>query len=340
LEIQRIIKRIVSTSLFISIIGALFVILFLWSMTLVYIKPYEFGIKEVKFGIGVERGIQKDIYESGLHFVIPRAEKIYKFPKNIQTYTLTHNSSRSMAKDDKAAHIQTSDGFFVDIDVTVMYRIEDPYKVINILGTGAAYITDGIAPKVEPILKATLGELTTEEFYNPYLRVEKMQLAKTKMNIELKPKGLVIDNVLIRYFVYSNEIQKSIEDKKLKDQLVFKNKAEAAAAKEGAYLSKVIQEGEAILKIKLEEGHAYVVKKNATRELYTRTLKAKGNLLIKRAEAEKTRLKNIALKGIGSDNMVGLKMAEVLEGLEVIMLPSDGKDGVNPLNLNKLIKLF
>jgi len=62
--------------------------------------------------------------------------------------------------------------------------------------------------------------------------------------------------------------------------------------------------------------------------------------LVKRAEAFKVKLKNRALKGLGSENLVGLEMAKVLEGVEVIVLPSDGDYGVNPLNLEKTRIMF
>jgi hypothetical protein len=38
--------------------------------------------------------------------------------------------------------------------------------------------------------------------------------------------------------------------------------------------------------------------------------------------------------------MVALKMADVYKGLEVVILPSDGHHGVNPLNLENTLKLF
>ena len=61
---------------------------------------------------------------------------------------------------------------------------------------------------------------------------------------------------------------------------------------------------------------------------------------VKLAEAYRTELKNKALEGNGSNRMVGLKMAEVLEGLQFIMLSSDGTSGFNPLDLNRMMKLF
>ena len=42
----------------------------------------------------------------------------------------------------------------------------------------------------------------------------------------------------MRYFRYGDEMQKNIEEKKLKDQLVFKNQAEARASTEEATLDR------------------------------------------------------------------------------------------------------
>jgi PP-loop superfamily ATP-utilizing enzyme len=165
-------------------------------------------------------------------------------------------------------------------------------------------------------------------------------IARKMLNEQLEKKGLHVEQILVRYFRYSEEIQKNIEEKKLKDQLVFKNKAEARAATEEANLKRVIEEGKAAVRVKLEEGKVYVMRKNAEKDLYVRTRKAEADLLVKLAEARRTELKNKALQMAGSDRMVGLKMAEVLKGLNVIVLPSDGKDGYNPLDLRDALTLF
>jgi len=61
---------------------------------------------------------------------------------------------------------------------------------------------------------------------------------------------------------------------------------------------------------------------------------------LKLAEAEGTRLENEALRGTGSEAMVGLKMAEALKGTRVIIVPTDGQGGMNPLDLNGALKRF
>lgn len=308
---------------------------------LTYIGPDEFGIKQVM--IGLKRGIQKEVYRTGYRFVLPEPfERMHRFPKSIQVLELSNNpiTRSQFARHERAAYIQTSDGFFVEVDASILYRIVDPYQVFVTLGPGRLFEDNGIVPRAEAILKQTLGELTTEEFYNSPLRVEKVHKAREIMNQELQSKGLEVEHVLVRYFQYSDEIQKNIEEKKLKDQLVFKNQAEARASAEMAKLKKTIEEGRAAVAVKLQEGEAYAVRRRAEADLYARTRRAEGDLLVKLAEAERTQLKNQALQGAGAELLVGLQMAEVYRGLQLVILPSDGQGGLNPLDLEQSLRIF
>ncbi len=316
------------------------VVVFVYKMFFVYVEPNEFGIKVKR--MGMNRGVQKEFHTAGLNFVVPYLWEMHRLPRDVQVLELTDypDTASDRARKDRVAHIQTSDGFFVDVDVSILYRIEDPYLVFTQIGPGSLFESNGIIPKAEPALKETLGKLTTEDFYNSPLRVEKAQEARKLLNEELKPKGIHVDQVLVRYFRYSPEIQRNIEEKKLKDQLVFTNQAAARAAKEEAQLKKIVQEGRVLVDVEMEQGKAYVTRKNAERDLYMRTKRADADLLVKLAEAEKVRLKNDALKGVGSERMVGLKMADVYKGLDLIVLPSDGSSGVNPLDLNNALRLF
>ena len=339
-SLETLLKKTLNSAKGTIILVVLLVIGLIYTTCFTYIKPYEYGIKQVN--IGFKRGIQKKTYETGLHFIMPFGfEKMHRFPKKLQIFDLSNAVNKTTSKfKDKAANIQTSDGFYVEVDVSIIFKIQNPYQVLTTIGPGNLFFLNAVLPKSEPALKETLGTLTTEEFYNPYLRSERMLLAKNLLSKELEKKGVSVEEILIRYFRYSPEIQRNIEEKKLKDQLVFKNKAEARTAIEGAKLSKTIKEGEAIVKIELEKGKAYVQVKNAEKELYVRRKKAAANLLVKKAEAEKVRLKNNALKGMGSENLIGLEMAKVLEGIELIILPTGGKNGINPLDLEKTRMLF
>jgi regulator of protease activity HflC (stomatin/prohibitin superfamily) len=314
------------------------------NLSFTYVEPNQYGIKVVRVPFLGQRGVHNFVYDTGLHLVLQAfgMEEMYLFPKDLQVLDLTgarEEASRE-ATVSKPAHIQTSDGFFVDVDVSILYKIVDPYLVFTRLGPGRQFETNGIVPKAEPVLKQTLGELTTEEFYNSPLRTQKAALAKELLAKELQEYGIAVDQVLVRYFRYTEEIQKNIEEKKLKDQLVFKNQAEGRAATEGAKLKKTIQEGQASVTVKLEEGAAYITTKDAERELYIRKKHAEADLLTKLADARRTQLRNEAYQVAGSERMVGLKMADVYKGIELLVLPSDGPTGVNPLNLDQTLKLL
>lgn len=334
------VQGLITLSLFLILVFAI-----LYGMFLEYVRPYEYGIKEVR--IGVNKGIREEVYAPGLVMVIPYMQFIHRLPAQTQVLELTQvvGNTHTAARGDTVyyeppAKIQTSDGFYVDVDVSILYHIVDPYKVLTKLGPGKLYLTQGLLPKAEPILKDSLGVLTTEEFYNSPLRVEKVNQAKEELNRELQPIGMAVDQVLVRYFKYSDAIQENIEEKKLQDQLVFSNQSKRKAAEQEQLLQRVTTVGEMQVKITLEEAEAYKIKRAAEEDLYVRSKGAEADLLVELAEADRTSLKNKALQVLGADRKVALEMAEVLSGLEAIIVPTGGVDSFNPLALDSALEIF
>ena len=92
--------------------------------------------------------------------------------------------------------------------------------------------------------------------------------------------------------------------------------------------------------VQLAGGDGEVKKIDSEADLYRRRKAAEGDLLVKLAEAQGIELENQALRGVGSENMVGLKMADALRGTRVIVLSTDGEGGMNPLDLKTLLRRF
>jgi len=82
------------------------------------------------------------------------------------------------------------------------------------------------------------------------------------------------------------------------------------------------------------------VEKEAERDLYVRKKEAEADLLVATAEAQGVELKNQAMQALGAEAMVAIKMADILKGLDVILLPAGGEQGMNPLDLNAVLKTF
>lgn len=314
------------------------VVLFAWNANTVAINPQEFAVRQVYFGPG--QGIQEKIYGPGLHLAIPGYERFHTFPRNLQVLEFNDDTLQASAAAAQAPsiHVQTSEGYRVTVDISVLYRIVDPYKVVTSVGPGSAYITALVRPRAETALRQTLGQLDAEQFYKGPLRRQKSSEARDMLNAELEPAGISIWTVMVRHYTYDERYQAAIETRKIQDQTVFKNRAEAIAASEEAEKNRVLAAGQAIVDVETRRGATEVQKIEAEADLYGRKRNAEGDLLVQLAEAEARRLENDALSAAGASNVVGLEMAEVIENTKIIVVPTDGPSGVNPLDLDRLIQ--
>jgi regulator of protease activity HflC (stomatin/prohibitin superfamily) len=326
------------------VLGAsLIVLLFGYNSCTTYVKPGEAGVKQIKFGIG--KGIEPFVYGTGLHYV-GVGETMHRFPMRLQVLELSNSRSGEGGEDLEGhrfapgVNIQTSEGYAVQVDLTVLYRIADPLKVMQTIGPGRLFEDRAVIPRAQQDLRRALGELDAEDFYRGDKRVQKARAAQHALEAELKDKGIEILQVLIRRYTYDQRYQHAIEQRKIQDQTVYKNEAEAKSAAAAAAKNKVAAEGAAAVQVELARGEAEVKKLEADADLYRRKKAADGDLLVKLAEAQGTELENQALRGTGSENMVGLRMADTLRGTRIIVLPTDGEGGMNPLDLKTLLRRF
>ena len=317
--------------------------LFAYSSCTVYVRPGQYGVKQVIVGSG--QGMQEGIYAPGLHFLTPGVERMHIMPAELQVLEMSdasgngHEPTTNM-RQVPAIKIQTSEGYTVSVDITVLYRIEDAYKVITQIGPGRLYEDSAVIPRSEQQLRRKFGELDAEQFYQGDFREKAALEAQRLLTDELSPKGIHVTHVLVRQYRYDQRYQEAIESRKIQDQTVFKNRAEAAAAQEEAKKNTIVAEGAAQVQTELARGDAEVKKIQSEADLYKRTKDAEGRLKVELAKAQGIELENKALRVGGSENMVGLKMAETLNGVELIILPSDGENGTNPLDLNSMLKRF
>jgi len=322
-------------------IGAALLVLIGYNSCSSYVQPGQVGVKQRVLGSG--QGVQTEIYEPGIHWITPGAERMHLFPATLQMLEMSDSTQVSgllSVRTVPALKIQTSAGSIVSVDATVLYRIEDAYKVMTQIGPGRLYEDSAVILFAQQQLRRMLGELDAEDFYRGDKRERAVSEAQRVLTDELLPKGIRVTHVLVRQYRYDTRYQQAIEQRKIQDQTVFKNQAEALAAQAEAEKNKIIAEGSAAVEVELARGSAEVQKLSSEAELYRRTKDAEGQLQVKLAKAQGIDLDNKALRGIGSENMVGLRMAETLRGIDVIVLPSDGESGTNPLDLNQVLKRF
>lgn len=305
----------------------------------------EVGIMQVY--VGSNTGFQEELLEPGVHLVVPGVQRLHRFPKDIQTLDF-NDSERSGAKrllrDDyswaPSIRIQTSEGYEVTVDATVMYKIVDPYTVLTKVGAGRMFEDQVVSRRADKILRQTLGALNAEEFYDDAIRIAKVEECEEALAAELKEWGIEVWGIMLREYSYDARYQQAIEERKIQDQRVFRNQAESLAATQAAERDRVLAEGQANIEVEGERGRAEVRRIRAEADLYARQKIAEGDLLVALANAKGTEMENKALQAVGAGNLVGLEMAEALEGIEVIIVSTTGKNAVNPLDLDSLVEGF
>lgn len=274
--------------------------------TMRYVPPDQIALRQISYG--AHRGLQKQLVGNGYRRELFGYETIYTFPRDIQVVEFTNSpgetarTHRTMA----AINCPTVDGYPVSLDVTVLYRISNPFLVVSKFGFGKAYEDSVVIRYTDPLVKHHLGELRAEQFYRD-ARLKKVRDLKGELAQRLAENGLALDDILIRQYDYPPTFQQLTEQKKIQDQSVLTNIALAKQAEVQTRLNQVQSEGLNLINVKTADFQAEITGINAQRDLYERQKHAEADLLVKSAEANGTELINRAMEGAGSDKLLRLR---------------------------------
>lgn len=284
-------------------------LLFLRACFVTYVPPDMIGVRQVSYGFSKgSKGLQRKPVASGYQWQITGYEKVHTFPRDIQVVEFTSSSSEAAGghRQMPSIKVPTVDGYPVDVDVTVLYRITDPYKVASTFGFGKAYEESVVIRFTDSLVKRYLGELRAEQFYHE-ARLAKVATLKTDLIKIFESNGIKLADVLIRQYDYPPTFQALTEQKKIQDQSVLANRELAKQAEVQTRLNQMIAEGQNLINVKTSEFNAQITEINARKDLYERQKRAEGDLLIRSAEANGTEQINRALEGAGSAKLLKLR---------------------------------
>ncbi len=279
---------------------------FLRACVMTYVPPGMVGVRQISYGTG--KGLQKKPVTPGYHREVSGYEKIHTFPRDLQVVEFTDSPAESGAghRQMPAIKVPTVDGYPVDVDVSVLYQIKDPYKVAKKFGFGKGYEESVVIRFTDFLVKRYLGDLLAEQFYHE-TRLAKVADLRADLAKLLADNGLALADVLIRQYDYPETFQKLTEQKKIQDQSVLVNQQLAKQAEVQTRLNQTIAEGKNLINVKSSELNAQITEINARKDLYERQKHAEGDLLIKSAEANGTEQINRALEGAGSAKLLKLR---------------------------------
>lgn len=273
----------------------------------------------------------------GYHLFLPYLVNYYVLDKTIQKLELTWAIGPGGTPRD--IKLKTSDGSDVSLDVTISFKLI-PEKAVEVLqrsGEGMRFADLWIESFARHVCLSTFGELTTENMYDAVKRNEKAETALRRMNVALQHQGIEVIAVVPGEFRFYREYEQVIQEKKLADQQVEEQQAQARAAMEdqerqliearkraevqltaleGESRNRLIQARAESEKIRREaDGYYAGTLLAADASLYSASAEAIGKQATLLAEAEGMEQMRQAMSGDGGIGMIGLEYARRLRNV-------------------------
>ncbi len=293
------------------------------------------GVQTKKFAIFGEKGVVAEDFQPGWHMRIAGLQNWQMFDSTVQTLEMTKSPNDGSRRGRDDVRVKSSDGYEVSIDVTLKYRIKDgtANELYQNTGSGVKY-KQIVRDKTRKACQTILGQMQTEEFYNPEARRKATTAIVENLQESLNENFVSIIDVLLKNVQFDPQYEKKIQAKKLADQEVQLNISLEKAEKMRGLTRDIKKETEMKVAVINAERKAEIVKiKNETAirlatisakynkistetkadaDLYAAENGAEGKLLIKKAEAEGEKLRNSAMQGVGGSTIVALEAARNL----------------------------
>ena len=302
----------------------------------------EVGVRTRKLSLFGEKGVDPKVYEPGSTFIfMPLINDWHTFDTKLQNLEFTKQINRGDRSTQDDLLLKTIDGNDISLDVIIAYRIDAakaPYILQNVAVDNLTLRDKIVRTVARSKPRDIFGELTTEEFYVADKRELQAQRAKDILQEMLGPMGIVVEKVLTKDYRFNQEYQKAIEDKKVADQQVQKNRSAQHAALEEyrrkleeakGEVNKMVADADGVYRKAKIEADVYFEKQ----KLLAEAIRAEGI-----AEAKGIQEMNNALAGTGGEAFVKLQIAEALQGKQIMLLPvSEGGMNLKTTDINQLI---
>lgn len=193
---------------------AVVLLISLLSASLIFILPQETG---VVISIISPDGYREQPFRSGLHYIVPLAERVQQYPIFWQTYTMSADALEGEKVGDDSIAARTSDGQSVYVDCSVIFKI-DANEVIRVhIDFQDRYIQDFVRPVLRGIVRTEVSQFTADEV-NSSKRKDLESNLDEQLREVFSEKGFVLDRFLLRNIAFSPEYASAIEAKQVAEQ--------------------------------------------------------------------------------------------------------------------------
>ena len=170
---------------------------------------------------------------SGMHLINPFV-RLHKMSIRTEEYTMTIAQGEGRKYSADAITALTKEGLSVDLDITVLYHLLENKASDVFKNVGMTYEEKIIRPQIRAGIREIIAQYDAKAIYSEK-RTEAAQKILEYLETTIEPRGIAIEEVLLRNVVLPNELARAIEEKL---------QAEQSAQKMEFVLEKEIKEAE------------------------------------------------------------------------------------------------
>ncbi|HOA25231.1 MAG: SPFH domain-containing protein [Aggregatilineales bacterium] len=267
---------------------------------LVLIQPNEAGVVFRQITTGEDSLLTP--LEPGLRWVVPFIDQVVIYDVGQQSVTLASEQEAGVTPHSPVRAI-SSDGQVINLDVTVIYRI-DRAKVNEVHRNWRGSYLDGfIIPQVRSEVRDAISEYGAEMIYSGGRSQLESQIFDA-LREKFEREGFLLSDFLVRDISFSPEFTDAIERKQIAEQDAQRARFLVQQAEQAAEQRRVEARGEADAAVIAAEGQAQAIVVQAE------------------AEAEALRLINAQLSQ--NPNLIQWRYVEQLsDQVQLILIPSN-----------------
>ena len=258
------------------------------------------------------------------YFFAPFVNDWTTFDTSTQNLVMSAKVVDGDRKEKDDLRFKTRDGNDIETDVIVRWRI-DPTRAADIWKV-VAPTTDAlkervVRPQARAYVRDVLNRLDSEEYYNPDLRFHAASDATTLLAAQLKPYGIIVEQVILGDFSFKKDYQDLINRRKEAEKHAEKLEAEILATLESNKANLQQKVAELTEQLTRSQGELEQVKRNADAYVVKRKQEAQATLAERDAVAQGVRKERAALNGSAGDAYVSLQLIDALQKKEIRQIP-------------------
>lgn len=160
--------------------------------------------------------VKEKEFSSGFHFKNPLA-LVTKMSIRTEEYTMTIIKGEGQVKTADAIKALTKEGLEVNLDITVLYHLEEEKASDVFKNVGLKYVEKIIRPSIRSGIREVVANYEAKDIYSEKREEAADEILKN-LKKDIDPRGIIVEEVLLRNVNLPTKLSNAIQEKLTAEQ--------------------------------------------------------------------------------------------------------------------------